>query len=210
MATPYAKSNTGGTLPLPRVHIPSWFAIKSPSEYNDALLDLDLLVTEGNDPIYTGDNISSSTVYTDTKVLDLTTSLYPMTNTSDTTNNNYKNTITIGSIPPRDGSIIAYSNDSGTKLNGTNSAHILYFEHAELKSFNFNISSHNHVIDRINKVYRFLESSNGGTLTTIADLDTTYDTPDASSYKMIINSTNESNAVVASGTTVLTLVEGGY
>lgn len=43
MATPYDANNTGGTLPLPRIHIPTWFTINSVSEHNDALLDLDLL-----------------------------------------------------------------------------------------------------------------------------------------------------------------------
>lgn len=46
MATPYNANNTGGTLPLPRIHIPTWFTINSVSQYNDALLDLDLLDNE--------------------------------------------------------------------------------------------------------------------------------------------------------------------
>lgn len=205
MATPYNQIS-GGTLPLPRVHIPSWFNIQDPSENSDALLNLDLLKTDIDTAMYNNDNISDSTEYTDTKILNLG----GVNNINDTTNNNYKGTISIGIVPPRQGSIIAYSNDEGTILDGTNSAHILYFEHASLSSFNFAIVE-NYVIQRIGKLYRsFTSVKNNGTLTTLTDPDTTYDMPDTSSRKMVIDPTNESDAVVASGTTILTLVEGGH
>jgi len=205
MATPYSQIS-GGTLPLPRVHIPSWFNVQDSSENNDALLNLDLLKTDTNAVMYDSDDISDSTEHTDTKILNLG----GVNNVNDTINNNYKGTISIGTVPPQQGSIIAYSNNEGTILDGTNSAHVLYFEHASLSSFNFAIIE-NHVIQRIGKLYRSLTSiKNNRTLTTLTDPDTTYDMPDISSRKMVINPTNESDAVVASGTTILTLVEGGH
>ena len=60
-----------------------------------------------------------------------------------------------------------------------------------------------HVINRIEKLYRYDENNNS-----ITNLDTTVDTPDISSYKLIINSTNDGSIV--SGTTKLILIEGGY
>lgn len=206
MATPYSQIS-GGTLPLPRVHIPTWFKTDVPSTNNDTCLDLNILLNDsGSNTIYSTSNISDSIDNPDTKILDL-----GGTNiTNDTTNNNYRSNITIGSVPPRQGSIIAYSNATGTILSGTNSAHVLYFEHAILKSFNF-VVEENHVIQRIQKLYRTLISAkNGNTLTTITSPSTTYDMPDTSSYRMVINSTNEPDAVVASGTTKLILVEGGH
>ena len=199
MATPYDSTNTGGTLPLPRVHIPSWFRAEEVSEYNDALLDLDLLVYPDNTQIYDNNNILDSIDNVGTKILDLGGE----NEIEDTTNNIYKNVISAGNIPPRQGDIIAYSDNTETFLNGTQSAHVLYFEHAALNSFNFAVTD-NHVIQRINKIYRSLVSAKtGATLTELTNSDTV----NSSSYKMIIN---DSDATVTAGTTVLTLVEGGH
>lgn len=199
MATPYDSTNTGGTLPLPRVHIPSWFRAEEASEYNDALLDLDLLVYPDNTQMYNNDNILDSTDNAGTKILDLGGE----NEIEDTTNNIYKSIISAGSIPPRQGDIIAYSDNTETFLNGTQSAHVLYFEHAALNSFNFAVTD-NHVIQRINKIYRSLVSAKtGATLTELINSDTI----NSSSYKMIIN---DSDATVTADTTVLTLVEGGH
>lgn len=199
MATPYNSTQTGGTLPLPRVHIPSWFRAEEASEYNDALLDLDLLVYPDNTQMYDNNNILDSTDNAGTKILDLGGE----NEIEDTTNNIYKNVISAGNIPPRQGDIIAYSDNTETFLNGTQSAHVLYFEHAALNSFNFAVTD-NHVIQRINKIYRSLVSAKtGATLTELINSDTV----NSSSYKMIIN---DSDATVTAGTTVLTLVEGGH
>lgn len=199
MATPYDSTNTGGTLPLPRVHIPSWFRAEEASEYNDALLDLNLLVYPDNTQMYDNNNILDSTDNAGTKILDLGGE----NEIEDTTNNIYKNVISAGNIPPRQGNIIAYSDNTETFLNGTQSAHVLYFEHAALNSFNFAVTD-NHVIQRINKIYRSLVSAKtGATLTELINSDTV----NSSSYKMIIN---DSDATVTAGTTVLTLVEGGH
>lgn len=199
MATPYDSTNTGGTLPLPRVHIPSWFRAEEASEYNDALLDLNLLVYPDNTQMYDNNNILDSTDNAGTKILDLGGE----NKIEDTTNNIYKNVISAGNIPPRQGDIIAYSDNTETFLNGTQSAHVLYFEHAALNSFNFAVTD-NHVIQRINKIYRSLVSAKtGATLTELINSDTV----NSSSYKMIIN---DSDATVTAGTTVLTLVEGGH
>ena len=144
-------------------------------------------------------NILDSTDNEGTKILDLGGE----NEIEDTTNNIYKNSITIGNIPPRQGSIIAYSNDTETFLNGTQSAHVLYFEHAALNKFNLTVVE-NHVIARIRKLYRSLISAKtGATLTSIINSDI----ENSSSYKMIIN---DSDAAVATGTTVLTLHEGGH
>lgn len=197
MATPY-NANPRGENPLPKVHIPSWFRIQSPSAYNDALLDLDLLTDNDGAAMYTNNAVSNSIL-----------NLGGTNSINDTTADIYKDIIAIGDTPPRQGSIIAYSNNQETVLTGTNSAHVLYFEHAVLSSFNFAVKE-NHVIDRIEKLYRSLTSAkNGGTLTTITSPDTTYDMPDTSSYRMVINPTNESDATVTSGT-ILVLVEGGH
>lgn len=199
MATPYDSTNTGGTLPLPRVHIPSWFRAEEASEYNDALLDLDLLVYPDNTQMYDNNNILDSTDNVGTKILDLGGE----NEIENTTNNIYKNVISIGNIPPRQGNIIAYSDNTETFLNGTQSAHVLYFEHAALNKFNFTVVE-NHVIARIRKLYRSLVSAKtGATLTELTNSGTV----NSSSYKMIIN---DSDANVTVGTTVLTLVEGGH
>lgn len=205
MATPYDSTNTGGTLPLPRVHIPTWFKIESASSYNDALLDLNILETDEGTSMSNNFNVSNSTIYTDTKLLNLGGT----NNINNTIDEIYKDTVvTIGTIPPRQGSIIAYSDATENVLTGTNSAHVLYFEHAVLKSFNFAIPKENHVINRIQKMYRPLSTLDGTSdFTLIASPDTTYDVPDPLSYRMIAV---ESDAVVASGTTILTLVEGGH
>lgn len=329
-ATPYERL---GDLPLPRLHIPTWFGITSPSENNDALLDLNLLVNENNNPMYTIDNniipveedeedyfldmggthvedhigyrlssnfeeeyttyitlndshtyqIWHTLEYNDTGVtyviyainkelgfskqyhyswnkvitgykissvarlvesfwktylkdlLDATEDVaqysyaiqtgcpsIPEFLLNQVKNSDYliggnedsrldpiqiievscsKDQLIIGDVPPREGSIIAYS-DNENVLQGTNSLHVLYFEHADLHRFNFTIP-HNHVINRIEKLYRHDENNNS-----IANLDTTVDTPDISSYKLIINSTNDGSIV--SGTTKLILIEGGY
>lgn len=187
--TVYDKTALGGTKDLPRIHIPTWFAMKEESYYTDALLNLDLI---SNNSFSATENGS---IYSDTLI-----DLGGANTISDSTNNTYKDVVTIGNTPPRQGSIIAYSNEQETYLDGTMSAHVLYFEHAALKSFNF-VVPHNHVIKRIKKLYRFEKE------TTISNLDTTYDMPDLTSKMMIIN-TSESSATVESGTTVLTLVEG--
>lgn len=198
MATPYDSTNTGGTLPLPRVHIPSWFRAEEASEYNDALLDLDLLVYPDNTQMYDNNNILDSTDNAGTKILDLGGE----NEIENTTSNIYKNVISIGNFPPRQGNIFAYSDNTGAFLEGTQSAHVLYFEHAALNNFNFAVID-NHVIQRINKLYRSLVSAKtGATLTKLVN-----STVDSSSYKMIIN---DSNATVTADTTVLTLVEGGH
>lgn len=199
MATPYDSTNTGGTLPLPRVHIPSWFRTEEASEYNDALLDLNLLVYPDNTQMYDNNNILDSTDNAGTKILDLGGE----NEIADTTNNIYKNVVSIGNIPPRQGNIIAYSDNTETFLNGTQSAHVLYFEHAALNNFNFAVVE-NHVIARIRKIYRSLVSAKtGATLTELTNSGIV----NSSSYKMIIN---DSDANVTTGTTILTLVEGGH
>lgn len=187
--TVYDKTALGGTKDLPRIHIPTWFAMKDVSDYTDALLNLDLISNNSFSATEDG------SIYGDALI-----DLGGTNIISDSTNNIYKDTVAIGNTPPRQGSIIAYSDDNGTNLTGTYSAHVLYFEHAVLKSFNF-IVPHNHVIKRIEKLYRFENE------TTISNPDTTYDMPDLTSKMMIIN-TSESSATVESGTTVLTLVEG--
>lgn len=193
-ATPYEQL---GDLPLPRLHIPTWFGITSPSENNDALLDLNLLVNENNNPMYTIDSNIIPVEEDKEEYL-----LYMGgTNVLDT-ETSYKDIVSIGDTPPREGNIIAYSDDDENILQGTNSSHVLYFEHAELHRFNFTIP-HNHVINRIEKLYRYDENNNS-----ITNLDTTVDTPDISSYKLVINSTNDGSIV--SGTTKLILIEGGY
>lgn len=204
MATPYDIDSTGGTLPLPRVHIPTWFNIESTSAYNDALLDLDILKTDENALMSDNFIVSDSNTYTNTKLLDLGGN----NNISNATDEIYKNIVTIGTIPPRQGNIVAYSDNTGSKLSGTNSAHVLYFEHAELKSFNFIIPNENHVINRIQKLYRPITTLDGtNTFTEITNLDTTYDVPDPLSYRMVVI---ESDATVPSGTMILKLVEGGH
>jgi len=329
-ATPYEQL---GDLPLPRLHIPTWFGITSPSENNDALLDLNLLVNENNNPMYTIDSniipveedkgeylldmggthvedhigyklssnfeeyttnitlnnnltipIWHTLEYNDTGVtyiiyainkdlawskwyqynwnqiittskissvarlvesfwktylknlLDATEDVAQYSNAIQTgcpsrleflqnqvKNSDYlidgnedsrldpiqiievsylKDQLIIGDNPPREGSIIAYSSDLENYLEDTSSAHVLYFKHADLHRFNFTIP-HNHVIDRIEKLYRYDKNNNS-----ITNLDTTVDTPDISSYKLVINSTNDGSIV--SGTTKLILIEGGY
>lgn len=197
MATPYTNSNTGGTLPLPRVHIPTWFGIMSPSENNDALLDLDLLTYENNNPMYT---INNNVVPADGNEGDHLLDMGGI-NVLDT-ETSYKDIVSIGDIPPREGNIIAYSDDDENILQGTSSSHVLYFEHAELHKFNFSIP-HNHVIDRIEKLYRKDISNNS-----MSDLDTSVDAPDVSSRRLVINSTNDGS--ITSGSTKLILIEGGY
>ena len=191
MATPYIRR---GENPLPKVHIPSWFGIQSPSDYNDALLDLDLLTDNDGVAMYTSSAVSNS-------ILDLGGD----NDTNDTAADIYEDIIGIGDTPPRQGSIIAYSNNQEANLPGTNSAHILYFKHAALNSFNFAVEE-NHVINRIEKLYRSeISAENGGILTTITSPDTTHDMPDTSSYRMIIN---DSDATVTG--TILSLFEGGH
>ena len=205
--TPYDNTQTGGIKPLPRVHIPTWFKIeKKAFNEKSACLDLDILKTDNDIEMYTSSAVSNSNLYSGTKLIDLGgTSV-----TNDTSNDLYEDIISIGTTVPRYGSIIAHSYANGTKLSGTNSAHVLYFKHAALRAFNFAITE-NHVIRRIFKLYRSVTSGKtGGTLTTITSVDTTYDMPDTSSVRMVINPTNESDASVASGTTILTLVEGGH
>jgi hypothetical protein len=149
--------------------------------------------------MYDNNNILDSTDNAGTKILDLGGE----NEIEDTINNIYKNVISAGNIPPRQGDIIAYSDNTGAFLEGTQSAHVLYFKHAALNSFNFAVTD-NHVIQRINKIYRSLVSAKtGATLTELTNSDTV----NSSSYKMIIN---DSDATVAADTTVLTLVEGGH
>lgn len=200
MATPYNSENTNGTLSLPRVHIPSWFKVEETSSSGDALLNLNLLTDLNNIPIYDATNILDSEDFAETKILDLEGE----NQINDTTNNIYKDEIFIGNVPPRQGKIIAYSNANGTFLNGTQSAHVLYFEHAALNKFNFAVAE-NHVIARIRKLYRSLISAKTGatTLTSIVNSDI----ENSTTYKMIIN---ESDATVASNTNMLILVEGGH
>lgn len=199
MATPYNSENTNGTLSLPRVHIPSWFKVEETSSNGDALLNLNLLTDLNNTPIYDATNILDSEDFAETKILDLEGE----NQINDTTNNIYKNEIFIGSIPPRQGKIIAYSNANGTFLNGTQSAHVLYFEHAALNKFNFAVAE-NHVIARIRKLYRSLISAKtGATLTSIVNSDI----ENSATYKIIIN---ESDAAVETEAAVLILSEGGH
>ena len=191
MATPYIPR---GENPLPKVHIPSWFGIQSPSDYNDALLDLDLLTDNDGVAMYTSSAVSNS-------ILDLGGD----NDTNNTATDTYKDIVDIGDTPPRQGSIIAYSDNQEDNLPGTNSAHILYFEHAVLSSFNFSVKE-NHVINRIEKLYRSeISAENGGILTIITSPDTTYDVLDTSSYRMVVN---DSDATVTG--TILSLFEGGH
>ena len=71
MATPYDTNNTGGTLPLPRIHIPTWFTINSVSQYNDALLDLDLLDNEDVSVNNTILDLGDSSTSNETSIFDI-------------------------------------------------------------------------------------------------------------------------------------------
>lgn len=201
MATPYKTfSIDGQSLPLPRVHIPTWFKIETPSEHSDATLDFNFLLDENSNLIYKDNDISDSSEYNGTKLLNLG-------GVDENIDNAYKGVISIGNVPPREGSIIAYSNDADTWLEGTNSAHILYFKNAVLRSFNFAVP-HNHVIQRIGKLYRAAEFANSSNILT--NIVNSSVSEDALDKKMVINSTNESDAKVESNTTILVLVEKGF
>lgn len=203
--------NKIGDLSLPKIYVPTWFKIEDFSENNDALLNLDLLTTDAGSPMYNINDISDSIENSNTKILNLG-GISDINNIED---NIYKDIIIIGLVPPRQGSIIAYSNDINTVLEGTNSAHILSFEHSALHHFNFAILE-NHVIQRIEKLYRSLisfvnyENNENWELTRITKSDTEYDMPDTSTFKMIINSINEPDAIVIPNTTTLILIEGGH
>lgn len=190
-ATPYTKQ---GTLALPRVHIPTWYGSVDVSEHNDAKLNFNVISQFTVTQAETGtDN------YVDDSI-DYRITIPDGTNSSNTTTKKQDN-ITIGTTVPVLGYVRAYSDDDGTPLSGGKTAHVFYLEHAAVKSFNFKIP-HNHVIDRIEKLYRATTGTTNQNLSTISAAT------DANSQKLVINATYEADATVSG--VKLTLIEGGH
>jgi len=147
-------------------------------------------------------NRGTNTTVTTLPTLGETQSLIIINNNDDNNINEIimgatRNEIIVGDTPPQQGSIIAYSDDSGSTLAGTNSSHILYFKNSGLKNFHFK-TPHNHVIERIQKLYRAETGTINQNLSTMTD------------SLLTINATNENDANVVSGTEILSLVEGGH
>ena len=190
-ATPYTKQ---GTLDLPRVHIPTWYGSVEVSSHGDAKLNFNVISQFTVIPTETGiDNyVDDSTDYN--------TTIPGGINFSNTDTRKQDN-VTIGSTVPSFGAIKAYSDDNGTRLDGGKTAHVLYLEHAAVKSFNFRIP-HNHVIKRIEKLYR------ATTGTTNQNLSTVNTSTDGSNQRLVINETNEADAAISGEK--LILIEGGH
>lgn len=191
-ATPYTKQ---GTLALPRVHIPTWYGSVEPSAYDDARINFNVIEQLGDTTAIATDIDNHVDNSTDYRII-----ISGGTNVSNTTTRK-EDDITIGSTVPALGTIKAYSDDDGTVLSGGKTAHVLYLEHAAVKSFNFRIP-HNHVIDRIEKLYRAINGTTNQTLSTISAAT------DANSQKLVIHKTNEADATVSGEK--LTLIEGGH
>lgn len=190
MASPATPYSPQGSLALPRVHIPTWYGSLESSSNGDARLNLNVITQITPTVAASGTNnlIEDSTDYIMT--------IANGTNISNTESRKH-NRITIGSTVPSLGTIEAYSDDSETLLSNAKSAHVLFLEHAVVKSFNFKIP-HNHVIDRIEKWYRAENGTSNQTLSTV------------SGNLLIIHGTNENDATVSQNTEVLNLVEGGH
>lgn len=191
-ATPYSPQ---GTLVLPRVHIPTWFGSFEPSSYNDCRLNLSI-ISQIDTP-----DIAITDTENYVSAADYLINFSDATNISNTTTRTHDR-ITIGTQVASLGTIEFYSDEEETLLSGTPSAHVMAFQHASLKSFNFKIS-HNHVIDRIEKLYRAIIGTTNQNLSTI-----TTATDSSGTNKLVINSTNESDATISGEK--LTLIEGGH
>ena len=122
------------------------------------------------------------------------------TNVSNTSSRKHDR-VTIGDTAPSFGVIEAYSDDTEILLDQAKSAHVLFLQHAALKSFNFKIP-HNHVIDRIEKLYRAEKKDNGDSLSFIFTSD-----PSSDECELIM-AEDSSQAHVSNE--ILTLTEGGY
>ena len=197
MATTYIRG---------KLHTPTWMTVPEGSDNNDTRLVLPADLNNAWGSFYA--NYSNNN---NTGVLEL---MGDWTQPDNLLGNNY-NVCTIGNKPPHLGEICVYSDDDVyvNNVSGTSSRHVIYFKHAMLQKLYFKIM-HNHVINRISKLYRNTTDSNNNIISTIDnDIDNIIEHPDW--YKLTIADLDiqgNSEATISdssdiTGTKKLTLVE---